>query len=170
VDKIFGGSIPRNFIPSVEKGVRARLERGVTTGYPVVDVRVTLYDGSFHSVDSSDIAFQLAGQIAAEKAVHEARPCLLEPIMTVEVTVPANLAGDVIGDLNSRRGKIVGMEPAGDTTLVRAQVPMAEMLNYEPHLRSMSGGRGSYSMEFSHYEELPGMLAEKVIAEAKKEK
>jgi elongation factor G len=170
VDKIFGGSIPRNFIPSVEKGVRARLERGVTTGYPVVDVRVTLYDGSFHSVDSSDIAFQLAGQVAAEKAVHEARPCLLEPIMTVEVTVPANLAGDVIGDLNSRRGKIAGMEPAGDASLVRAQVPMAEMLNYEPHLRSMSGGRGSYSMEFSHYEELPGMLAEKVIAEAKKEK
>jgi elongation factor G len=170
VDKIFGGSIPRNFIPSVEKGVRARLERGVTTGYPVVDVRVTLYDGSFHSVDSSDIAFQLAGQVAAEKAVHEARPCLLEPIMTVEVTAPANLAGDVIGDLNSRRGKIAGMEPAGDVSLVRAQVPMAEMLNYEPHLRSMSGGRGSYSMEFSHYEELPGMLAEKVIAEAKKEK
>ena len=170
VDKIFGGSIPRNFIPSVEKGVRARLERGVTTGYPVVDVRVTLYDGSFHSVDSSDIAFQLAGQVAAEKAVHEARPCLLEPIMTVEVTVPANLAGDVIGDLNSRRGKIAGMEPAGDASLVRAQVPMAEMLNYEPHLRSMSGGRGSYSMEASHYEELPGMLAEKVIAEAKKEK
>jgi elongation factor G len=170
VDKIFGGSIPRNFIPSVEKGVRARLERGVITGYPVVDVRVTLYDGSYHSVDSSDIAFQLAGQIAAEKAVLEARPCLLEPIMGVEVTVPSALAGDVIGDLNSRRGKIAGMEAGGDTTVVRAQVPMAEMLNYEPHLRSMSGGRGSYSMEFSHYEELPGMLAEKVIAEAKKEK
>jgi elongation factor G len=170
VDKIFGGSIPRNFIPSVEKGVRARLLRGVITGYPVVDVRVTLYDGSFHSVDSSDIAFQLAGQIAAEKAVLEARPCLLEPIMNVEVTVPSNLAGDVIGDLNSRRGRIAGMEPSDDTTTVRAQVPAAEMLNYEPHLRSMSGGRGSYSMEASHYEELPGMLAEKVIAEAKKEK
>ncbi len=170
VDKIFGGSIPRNFIPSVEKGVRARLERGVLTRYPVVDVRVTLYDGSFHTVDSSDIAFQLAGQIAAEKAVLEARPCLLEPIMNVEVTAPSSLAGDVIGDLNSRRGKIAGMEPEGDTTLVRAQVPLAEMLNYEPHLRSMSGGRGSYSMEFSHYEELPAMLAEKVVAEAKREK
>jgi elongation factor G len=170
VDKIFGGAIPRNFIPSVEKGVRARLERGVIAGYPVVDIRVTLYDGSYHSVDSSDIAFQLAGSIAIEKGVLESRPCLLEPIMNVEVTAPSSLAGDVIGDLNSRRGKIVGMEPSGDTTQVRAQVPMAEMLNYEPHLRSMSGGRGSYSMEFSHYEELPGMLAEKVIAEAKKEK
>jgi elongation factor G len=170
VDKIFGGAIPRNFIPSVEKGVRARLERGVIAGYPVVDIRVTLYDGSYHSVDSSDIAFQLAGSIAIEKGVLESRPCLLEPIMNVEVTAPSGLAGDVIGDLNSRRGKIVGMEPSGDTTQVRAQVPMAEMLNYEPHLRSMSGGRGSYSMEFSHYEELPGMLAEKVIAEAKKEK
>jgi elongation factor G len=168
VDKIFGGAIPRNFIPSVEKGVRARLERGVLAGYPVVDVRVTLYDGSYHSVDSSDIAFQLAGQVAAEKGVLEARPVLLEPIMTVEVTVPSELTGDVIGDLNSRRGKIMGMEPGGDVTLVRAQVPMAEMLNYEPHLRSMSGGRGSYSMEFSHYEELPAMLQDKVVAEARK--
>jgi len=170
VDNIFGGSIPRNFIPSVEKGVRARLERGVIAGYPVVDIRVSLYDGSYHSVDSSDIAFQLAGQIAAEKAVQEARPCLLEPITNVEVTVPSTLAGDVIGDLNSRRGKIAGMDSGGEATTVRAQVPMAEMLNYEPHLRSMSGGRGSYSMEFSHYEELPGMLAEKVITEAKKER
>jgi elongation factor G len=170
VDKIFGGAIPRNFIPSVEKGVRARLERGVIAGYPVVDIRVTLYDGSYHSVDSSDIAFQLAGSIAAEKGVQEARPCLLEPVMAVEVTVPSTLAGDAIGDLNSRRGKIAGMEPGDEVTVVRAQVPMAEMLNYEPHLRSMSGGRGSYSMEFSHYEELPGMLAEKVIAEARKER
>ncbi|MBI3454156.1 MAG: elongation factor G [Candidatus Rokubacteria bacterium] len=170
VDKVFGGAIPRNFIPSAEKGVRARLERGVLAGYPVVDIRVTLYDGSFHTVDSSDIAFQIAGQIAAEKGVLEARPCLLEPIMNVEATVPSNLAGDTIGDLNSRRGRIMGMEPGGDTTLVRAQVPMAEMLNYEPSLRSMSGGRGSYSMEFSHYEELPAMFAEKVVAEAKKEK
>jgi elongation factor G len=170
VDNIFGGSIPRNFIPSVEKGVRARLERGVIAGYPVVDVRVSLYDGSYHSVDSSDIAFQLAGQIAAEKAVQEARPCLLEPITNVEVTVPSSLAGDVIGDLNSRRGKIAGMDSGGEATTVRAQVPMAEMLNYEPHLRSMSGGRGSYSMEFAHYEELPGMLAEKVITEARKER
>jgi elongation factor G len=150
--------------------VRARLERGVIAGYPVVDVRVTLYDGSYHSVDSSDIAFQLAGSIAAEKGVQEARPCLLEPVMTVEVTVPSSLAGDAIGDLNSRRGRIAGMEPGDEVTVVRAQVPMAEMLNYEPHLRSMSGGRGSYSMEFSHYEELPGMLAEKVIGEAKKER
>ena len=150
--------------------MRARLERGVMAGFQVVDVRVTLYDGSYHSVDSSDIAFQLAGQIAAEKAVLEARPCLLEPVMDVEVTAPSAIAGDVIGDLNSRRGKIAGMEPGDESSVVRAQVPMAEMLNYEPHLRSMSGGRGSYSMEFSHYEELPGMLTEKVVAEAKKEK
>jgi elongation factor G len=170
VDKIFGGAIPRNFIPSVEKGVRARLERGVIAGYPVVDVRVTLYDGSYHTVDSSDIAFQIAGQIAAEKAVSEARPCLLEPVMDVEVSAPSGIAGDVIGDLNSRRGRIAGMEPGDEMTVVRAQVPMAEMLNYEPHLRSMSGGRGSYSMAFSHYEELPAMLADKVIAEAKKER
>jgi elongation factor G len=170
VDEIFGGSIPRNFIPSVEKGVRARLERGVLAGFPVVDVRVTLYDGSFHSVDSSDIAFQLAGQIAAEKGVQEARPTLLEPIMNVEVTAPSAIAGDVIGDLNSRRGKIAGMDAGGDVTAIRAQVPMSEMLNYEPHLRSMSGGRGSYSMEFSHYEELPSMLQEKVVGEARKEK
>ncbi len=170
VDKIFGGSIPRNFIPSVEKGVRARIERGVIAGYPVVDIRVTLYDGSYHTVDSSDIAFQLAGSIAIEKGVLESKPCLLEPIMNVEVTAPSNLAGDVSGDLNKRRGRIMGMEPGGDSTLVRAQVPMAEMLNFEPHLRSMSGGRGSYAMEFSHYEELPGTLAEKVIAEAKKER
>jgi elongation factor G len=170
VDDIFGGAVPRNYIPAAEKGVRDAMKRGVIAGYPVVDVRVTLYDGSYHEVDSSDMAFQIAGSLALQKGVMEATPCLLEPIMNVEVIVPGDQTGDVIGDLNGRRGRITGMEPAGETATVKAQVPMAEMLNYEPHLRSMTGGRGAYSMEFSHYEELPAFLAEKVIAAAKAEK
>jgi elongation factor G len=170
VDDIFGGAVPRNYIPAAEKGVRDAMKRGVIAGYPVVDVRVTLYDGSYHDVDSSDMAFQIAGSLALQKGVMEATPRLLEPIMNVEVIVPSDQTGDVIGDLNGRRGRITGMEPTGETATVKAQVPMAEMLNYEPHLRSMTGGRGAYSMEFSHYEELPAFLAEKVIAAAKAEK
>lgn len=170
VDDIFGGAVPRNYIPAVEKGVRDAMKRGVIVGYPVVDVRVTLYDGSYHEVDSSDMAFQIAGSMALQKGVVEATPCLLEPIMNVEVTVPSDQAGDVIGDLNGRRGRITGMEPSGETATVKAQVPMAEMLNFEPNLRSMTGGRGAYSMEFSHYEETPGFLAEKLIAAVKAEK
>jgi elongation factor G len=170
VDDIFGGAVPRNYIPAVEKGVRDAMKRGVIAGYPVVDVRVTLYDGTYHEVDSSDLAFQIAGSLALQKGVVEATPCLLEPIMNVEVTVPGDQTGDVIGDLNGRRGRITGMEPSGETATVKAQVPMAEMLNYEPHLRSMTGGRGAYSMEFSHYEEIPAFLAEKTITAAKAEK
>jgi elongation factor G len=170
VDDIFGGAIPRNFIPSVEKGVRDCMKRGILAGYPVVDLKVTLYDGSYHDVDSSDMAFQIAASMGLQKVFMDAHPILLEPIMNVEVTTPADHAGDVIGDLNSRRGRIVGMEPAGETAVVRAQAPMAEMLTYEPSLRSMTGGRGGYSMEFSHYEEVPAFLAEKVIKEAKAEK
>ncbi|MBI2461989.1 MAG: elongation factor G [Candidatus Rokubacteria bacterium] len=170
VDAIVGGAIPRNFIPAVEKGVRGAMERGVLAGYPVVDIQVSLYDGTYHSVDSSDLAFQIAGSLALQKGVMEAHPCLLEPIMNVEATVPTDHAGDVIGDLNGRRGRIVGMEPSGDYTAVRAQVPMAEMLNYEPHLRSMTGGRGSFSMEFAHYEEVPAFLAEKIVAQVKADK
>jgi elongation factor G len=170
VDDIFGGAVPWNYIPAAEKGVCDAMKRGVIAGYPVVDGKVTLYDGSYHDVDSSDMAFQIAGSLALQKGVVEASPCLLEPIMNVEVTVPSDLAGDVIGDLNGRRGKITGMEPAGETAAIRAQVPMAEMLSYEPHLRSMTGGRGAYSMEFSHYEEVPAFLAEKTIAAAKAEK
>jgi elongation factor G len=136
----------------------------------VVDLKVSLYDGSYHDVDSSDMAFQIAGSMALQKGFMEASPILLEPIMNVEVTTPAEQAGDVIGDLNSRRGRIIGMESSGETAAVRAQVPMAEMLNYEPSLRSMTGGRGGYSMEFSHYEEVPAFLAEKVVKEAQKEK
>jgi len=170
VDDVFGGAVPRNFIPSVEKGVRECMKKGILAGYPVVDMKVTLYDGSSHDVDSSDMAFQIAASMGLQKVFMDARPILLEPIMNVEVNTPADHAGDVIGDLNSRRGRIVGMEPAGETAAVRAVVPMSEMLTYESSLRSMTGGRGGYSMEFSHYEEVPSFLADKVIKEAKAEK
>jgi elongation factor G len=170
VDEIFGGAVPRNYIPSVEKGVREAMKKGVLAGYPIVDLKVTLYDGSYHEVDSSDMAFQIAGSLALQKGFLEAHPILLEPILNVEATGPAEHAGDIIGDLNSRRGRISGMEPAGETAAVRAQVPMAEMLNYEPALRSMTGGRGGYSMEFSHYEEVPAVIADKLIKDARAEK
>jgi elongation factor G len=170
VDDIFGGAIPRNFIPSVEKGVRDCMKRGILAGYPVVDLKITLYDGSYHDVDSSDMAFQIAASMGLQKGFMEAKPCLLEPVMNVEITAPAEGAGDVIGDMNGRRGRIVGMEPDGDVVSVRAQVPMSEMLTYESTLRSMTGGRGGYSMEFSHYEELPSQLAEKVVAAHRAEK
>jgi elongation factor G len=170
VDDIFGGAIPRNFIPSVEKGVRECMKRGILAGYPVVDLRVTLYDGSYHDVDSSDMAFQIAASMGLQKGFMEATPILLEPIMNAEVNAPSEHAGDVIGDLNSRRGRIAGMEPDGEVVNVRAQVPMSEMLTYESTLRSMTGGRGAYSMEFSHYEEVPQHLAQKVVAEVKAEK
>jgi elongation factor G len=170
VDDIFGGAVPRNFIPSVEKGVRDCMKKGIFAGYPVVDLKVTLYDGSYHDVDSSDMAFQIAASMGLQKVFMDARPILLEPVMTVEVTTPAEVAGDIIGDLNSRRGRIAGMEPSGETAVVRASVPMAEMLTYESSLRSMTGGRGGYSMEFSHYEEVPAFLTEKIVKDAKTEK
>src|SRR5439155_10184497 len=131
VDDIFGGSVPRNFIPSVEKGVRDAMKKGILAGYPIVDLKVTLYDGSYHDVDSSDMAFQIAASMGLQKGFMDAHPSLLEPIMNVEVTTPSEHAGDVIGQLNSRRGRINGMEPAGETAAVRAVVPMAEMLTYE---------------------------------------
>src|SRR3989475_5710413 len=170
VDEIFGGAVPRNYIPSAEEGVRDCMKKGILAGYPIVDMRVILYDGTYHEVDSSDMAFQIAASLGLQKVFMDAHPILLEPIMNVEVTCPSDAAGDIIGDLNSRRGRIVGMEPAGETAAVRAAVPMAEMLTYESSLRSMTGGRGGYSMEFSHYEEVPAFLAEKIIKEAKAEK
>jgi len=171
VDKIHGGAIPRNYIPSVEKGITEAMEEGMVAGYPVVDVRVTLVDGSYHEVDSSDMAFKIAGSIAFKKAMQEARPVLLEPITSVVVQVPEEQMGDIIGDLNSKRARIQGMEPGGDgTSIVRAQVPMAEMLRYASDLRSITGGRGTFEMEFSHYDEVPAHIAERVIAEAKKQK
>ena len=170
VDDIFGGAVPRNFIPSVEKGVRDCMKKGILAGYPVVDLKVTLYDGSYHDVDSSDMAFQIAASMGLQKVFMDAHPILLEPVMNVEVTTPAEVAGDIIGDMNSRRGRIAGMEPSGETATVRATVPMAEMLTYESSLRSMTGGRGGYSMEFSHYEEVPPFQADKIVKEAKAEK
>jgi len=167
VDQVVGGVVPRNFIPAVEKGIREAMERGPLAGYPVVDLRAILYDGSYHSVDSSDMAFKIAGSLALQRGMEEGQPVLLEPIMDVEVIVPEANMGDVIGAINSRRGRILGMEPTGNMQLVRAQVPQAEMFTFANDLRSMTQGRGSYSMQYSHYEELPDHLAQGVIAEAK---
>jgi len=163
VDKIVGGAIPRNYIPSVEKGVVETMEEGVLAGYPVVDMRVTLYDGSFHAVDSSDMAFKIAASMGFKKAVNEAKPTLLEPIMSMTVTVPEDCMGDVIGDLNSKRGKVLGVEAHGNLQLIKALVPMAEVLRYSSALRSMTSGRGNFTMEFSHYEEVPPQFSEKII-------
>lgn len=171
VDKIFGGAIPNQFIASVEKGVRKALEEGVLAGHRVVDVRVILYDGKYHDVDSSDIAFQIAGSMAFKDAATQGGLVLLEPISDLAVRVPEEQMGDVIGDLNAKRGRILGMEPQGDgTTIVRAQVPQAELLRYASDLRSMTGGRGSFEMAFSHYEEVPPHVAERIVAEAKQQK
>ena len=168
-DKIVGGAIPRQYIPSVEKGIRKAMEEGVLAGYPVVDVKVTLYDGSYHPVDSSDLAFQIAGSMAFKKAAAQASPTLLEPIMTLEVISPEDCVGDVIGDLNAKRGKILGVEAKGKNQIIKAKVPLAEILRYAPELRSITGGRGTYSMEFSHYEEVPPHLAQKIVQESKGE-
>jgi len=167
VDEIVGGAIPRNYIPAVEKGIREAMAGGIIAGYQMVDVRVTLYDGSYHDVDSSDMAFKIAGSLGFKNAVEKAKPVLLEPIMNMEVTVPDDCMGDVIGDLNSRRGKVVGMDTKGHSQVIKSKVPMSEVLKYAPDLRSITSGRGEFHMEFSHYEELPAHLAEKVIKEAK---
>jgi elongation factor G len=169
VNKIKGGVIPTSFIPAVEKGVREAMDHGVVAGYPVKDVRVRLFDGQYHTVDSSEIAFKLAGSQAMKQALEQAGPVLLEPIMLVTVSVPEEAVGDVIGDLNSRRGRPLGMEPAGAMTEIKAEVPMAEMLSYAPDLRSITGGQGEYTMEFERYEEVPGHLAQKVVDEAQAE-
>ena len=171
VDKIRGGAIPNQFVVSVEKGVRKALEEGVLAGYPVVDIRVLLVDGKYHEVDSSDIAFQIAGSMAFKEAATSAGLLLLEPIMDLSVRVPEEQMGDIIGDLNAKRGRILGMEPQGDgTTIVQAQVPQAEVLRYASDLRSMTGGRGTFAMTFSHYEEVAPHVADRVIAEAKHQK
>jgi elongation factor G len=168
VDKIVGGAIPRNYIPAVEKGVRAAMVEGFLAGYPLVDVQVTLYDGKYHPVDSSDMAFQIAGSIGFKAAVEKAQPVLLEPIMNVEVTVPEENVGDIIGDMNSRRGRVLGTTPRGHNSVIAAEVPLAEMVSYAPDLTSMTGGRGDYHMEFLRYDEVPSHMAQKVIDEAKK--
>jgi len=168
-DKIFGGAIPRNFIPSVEKGVQEARKKGVLAGYPTVDFKVILYDGSYHEVDSSDIAFKIAASKAFKLAMKEAKPTILEPIMNVEIYTPETFMGDIMGNINGRRGKVLGMEQKGNMRILKAQVPMAEMLDFEPTLTSITGGRGSYLMEFSLMEEVPAHLQQKIIAEAVKE-
>ncbi len=163
LDKIFGGAIPRNYVPAVEKGVTQACQEGAVAGYPIVDIRVTLVDGSYHEVDSSDMAFQIAGAMALRKAIMEAGPVLLEPIMDVEVIVPEDYLGAVSGDINSRRGRIMGMEVKGKTQVLKAQVPQSEMFTYANDLRSITGGRGSYTMSFSHYEGMPHKIAANII-------
>jgi elongation factor G len=170
VNDIFGGSIPRNFIPAVEKGIKDAAARGYLAGYPVVNFRAILYDGSYHDVDSNDLSFQMAGRIAFRKAMEVAKPTLLEPVMHVEITIPDEFAGTIMGDLNSRRGRIQGMDNKAGNTIVKAEVPMAEMLTYGADLTSMTQGRGSFSMEMHHYDTVPQQLQDKIIEKAKVER
>ena len=169
VNAIKGGVIPGGFIPAVEKGIAEAMQHGVLAGYPMKDVRVRLYDGQHHSVDSSEMAFKIAGSMAFKQAAAEADPYLLEPIVQMTIAVPEDAVGDVVGDLNSRRGRPLGMEPKGSVTEIKAEVPMAEVLDYAPDLRAITGGRGDYTMEFERYEEVPAHIAQKVIAEAQAE-
>ena len=161
---MFGGAIPKNWIPSVEKGVRDSAERGYLAGFPVVDFRVSLYDGKYHDVDSSDMAFKIAGSLAFKEAMKQARPALLEPIMQVEVYAQDQYSGDLMGHLSGRRGKISGSEARAGNVVIKALVPFSEMLSYANELISLTQGRGSYAMEFSHYDYVPSEIAEKVIA------
>ncbi len=170
VNDIFGGAIPRNYIPAVEKGIKDAAARGYLAGYPVVNFRVSLYDGSYHDVDSNDLSFQMAGRIAFRKAMEMAKPTLLEPIMHVEITIPDEFAGTIMGDLNSRRGRIQGMDNKSGNTIVKAEAPMAEMLTYGADLTSMTQGRGSFSMEMHHYDTVPQQLQDKIIDKAKAER
>ncbi len=166
-NEIFGGAIPKNFIPAVEKGIVEAAEKGFLAGYPMVDFKVTVYDGSYHDVDSSELAFKLAARKAFKAAMLQAKPTLLEPVMNVEIQAPVEYAGDLMGDLNSRRGRISGMETKGSTQFIRAQAPMAEMLNYQNDLTAMTQGRASFTMEFDHYDYVPQLQADKIIAAAK---
>ena len=164
---VFGGAIPRNFIPAIEKGIVEAAEKGYLAGFPVVDFKVTVYDGSYHDVDSSEMSFKLAARKAFKAAMEAAKPALLEPVMNVEVQAPVEYAGDLMGDMNGRRGRISGMDTKGGTQIIKAQVPMAEMLNYQNDLISMTQGRASFTMEFDHYDYVPGLQADKIIAAAK---
>ncbi len=170
VNKIVGGKIPRGYIPSVEKGIQNTMNKGFLAGYPITDIKVTLFDGSYHPVDSSDMAFQIAGSMALKNAFAEGGSVLLEPIMNTEIIVPADLTGQVTGDINSKRGRVLGMEPKGKNEVIKAQVPLAEMFKYASDLRSVTGGRGTYSMSFSSYEVVPARIAQDVVAAIKEEK
>jgi elongation factor G len=170
VNDIFGGAIPKNYIPAIEKGIKDAASRGHLAGFPMVDFRVVLYDGSYHDVDSNDMSFQMAGRIAFRKAMEQAKPTILEPVMHVEITVPDEFAGSIMGDLNARRGRIQGMDNKGGNTIVKAEVPMSEMLTYGVDLTAMTQGRGSFNMEMHHYDVVPGQLQEKIIEKAKAER
>lgn len=170
VNKIVGGVVPRQYIPAVEKGVKLAMEEGVIAGYPMVDVKVTIYDGSYHNVDSSEMAFKIAGSMAFKQGVQKAAPVLLEPVMNVEIIVPEDVMGSITGDINSRRGRIMGMEPKGGNQVVKAQIPLAEMLKYATELRSLTAGRGAYHMEFSHYEDTPVKITQGIIAQYQESK
>ncbi len=168
VDKIFGGAVPRQYIPAVEKGMRESMEKGILAGYPVVDMRITLLDGSYHPVDSSEMAFKTASNIAFKKAMEQCKPVLLEPIYTLNVTCSDSMMGDVIGDLNQKRGRILGMQSVEEgMSVVTAQVPYAEITEYAVDLRAITQGQGSFEMKFDHYEDVPAKMAEKIIAERK---
>jgi elongation factor G len=170
VDEIFGGVIPKNYIPSVEKGVLEKMSEGVIAGYPIVDIKVTLFDGSYHEVDSSDMAFRIAARMALQKAVLEGSPCILEPIMEVEIKAPEEFLGSIISDINSRRGRVLSFEKEGKYQKIKAHVPLSEIQNYTMDLRSLTKGAGKYTMKLSHYEELPPHLAQPLIEEYQKSK
>jgi elongation factor G len=164
VNEIFGGSIPKEYIKPIEMGIQEALEGGVLAGFPMSDIRVKLVDGSYHDVDSSELAFKMAGSLAIKEAARKAKPVLLEPIMAVEVVVPEEYMGDVIGDLNSRRGRIEGMELRGTTQIIKSAVPLSEMFGYATELRSRTQGRGSFTMHFGKYDEVPASLAEEIVS------
>jgi len=167
INSIVGGKIPREYIPAVDKGIQEAMGRGVLAGYPVVDIKAELYDGSYHDVDSSEMAFKIAGSICLQNAVRAANPVILEPIMKVEVTVPENYFGDVMGNINSRRGRIYESGDRGVVKFIKAEIPLATMFGYATDLRSMTQGRGNYTMEFGHYEKVPNNVAEEIIARKK---
>ena len=168
VDKVVGGAVPRNFIPAVEKGLRDCISNGVLAGYPVIGLKATLYDGSYHPVDSSEMAFKVAASIAYKKGLEAAQPILLEPIMSVQILVPDNYMGDVMGDINKRRGRVIGMEPEGRAQKIYAEVPMSEMFTYATDLRSMTQARGVFTSEFLRYDEVPANEVNKILDETKK--
>jgi elongation factor G len=167
-NEVFGGAIPKGFIPAIEKGIVESAARGYLAGYPVVDFKATVYDGSYHDVDSNEMSFKTAGRLAFRKAMELCKPCLLEPIMKVEIEAPDEFAGALMGDLNSRRGRVHGMDSKGRSTVINAEVPMAEMLTYGTQLTSMTQGKGSYHMEMKHYEIVPQLVADKILANAKR--
>ena len=170
IDKIVGGAIPRNYIPAVETGIREAMNEGTIAGYPVVDISVTLYDGSFHPVDSSELAFKIAGSLAIKAALPKAKPVLLEPVYNVDIVIPEENVGDIMGDLNTRRGRMMGVDSMGKAKVVKAAIPLAELLRYAPDLDSMTSGSGTFSMEFSHYEEVPQMLVPKIVEDVQQAK